>query len=146
MNIINPDYAVMGCGLNDDTRLTFSLTLQYGGWAGSGWNTGAISVDEYEQKLTSYINGLKNAKSALDAAKADLAAKQQAAAGAAATVRQKQDAFDAAQTGVDAAKQDVTDASVPSMPPRLMSPPSSRASRMPRPSLMRRNRTSMPPT
>ena len=36
--------------------------------------------------------------------------------------------------------------SVPSMPPRLMSPPSSRASRMPRPSLMRRNRTSMPPT
>ena len=96
MNIINPDYAVMGCGLNDDTRLTFSLTLQYGGWAGSGWNTGAISVDEYEQKLTSYINGLKNAKSALDAAKADLAAKQQAAAGAAATVQQKQDAFDAA--------------------------------------------------
>lgn len=110
MNIINPDYAVMGCGLNDDTRLTFSLTLQYGGWAGSGWNTGAISVDEYEQKLTSYINGLKNAKSALDAAKADLVAKQQAAAGAAATVQQKQDAFDAAQTGVDAAKQDVTDA------------------------------------
>lgn len=110
MNIINPDYAVMGCGLNDDTRLTFSLTLQYGGWAGSGWNTGAISVDEYEQKLISYINGLKNAKSALDAAKADLAAKQQAAAGAAATVQQKQDAFDAAQTGVDAAKQGVTDA------------------------------------
>ena len=82
MNIINPDYAVMGCGLNDDTRLTFSLTLQYGGWAGSGWNTGAMSVDEYEQKLTSYIDGLKNAKSALDAAKADLASKKQAAAGA----------------------------------------------------------------
>ena len=110
MNIINPDYAVMGCGLNDDTRLTFSLTLQYGGWAGSGWNTGAISVDEYEQKLTSYINGLKNAKSALDAAKADLSSKQQAAAGAAATVQQKQDAADSAQTGVDAAKQGVTDA------------------------------------
>ena len=110
MNIINPDYAVMGCGLNDDTRLTFSLTLQYGGWAGSGWNTGAISVDEYEQKLTSYINGLKNAKSALDVAKADLASKQQAAAGAAATVQQKQDAADSAQADVDAAKQDVTDA------------------------------------
>ena len=136
----------MGCGLNDDTRLTFSLTLQYGGWAGSGWNTGAISVDEYEQKLISYINGLKNAKSALDAAKADLASKQQAAAGAAETVQQKQDAADSAQADVDAAKQDVTDASVPSMPPRLISHPSSRASRMPRPSLMRRNRTSMPPT
>lgn len=110
MNIINPDYAVMGCGLNDDTRLTFSLTLQYGGWAGSGWNTGAISVDEYEQKLTSYINGLKNAKSALDAVKADLASKQQAAAGAAATVQQKQVAVDSAQADVDAAKQGVADA------------------------------------
>ena len=110
MNIINPDYAVMGCGLNDDTRLTFSLTLQYGGWAGSGWNTGAISVDEYEQKLTSYINGLKNAKSALDAAKADLAAKQQAATDAAETVQQKQDAADSAQADVDAAKQGVADA------------------------------------
>lgn len=110
MNIINPDYAVMGCGLNDDTRLTFSLTLQYGGWAGSGWNTGAMSVDEYEQKLTSYIDGLKNAKSALDAAKADLASKKQAAAGAAATVQQKQVAVDSAQAGVDAAKQSVADA------------------------------------
>lgn len=110
MNIINPDYAVMGCGLNDDTRLTFSLTLQYGGWAGSGWNTGAISVDEYEQKLTSYINGLKNAKSALDAVKADLASKQQAATSAAATVQQKQDAADSAQADVDAAKQGVADA------------------------------------
>ena len=80
------------------------------GWAGSGWNTGAISVDEYEQKLTSYINGLKNAKSALDAAKANLASKKQAAAGAATTVQQKQVAVDSAQAGVDAAKQDVTDA------------------------------------
>ena len=110
INIINPDYAVMGCGLNDDTRLTFSLTLQYGGWSGSGWNVNPISVDEYEQKLTSYINGLKNAKSALDAAKADLASKQQAAAGAAATVQQKQVAADSAQAAVVAAKQDVTDA------------------------------------
>lgn len=108
MNIINPDYAVMGCGLNDDTRLTFSLTLQYGGWAGSGWNTGAISVDEYEQKLTSYINGLKNAKSALDAAKADLAAKQQAATDAAETVQQKQDAADSAKADTEAKQQDVT--------------------------------------
>ena len=110
INIINPDYAVMGCGLNDDTRLTFSLTLQYGGWAGSGWNTGAISVDEYEQKLTSYVNVLKSAQSALNAAKADLASKKQAATGAAATVQQKQDAADSAQDDVDAAKQDVTDA------------------------------------
>ena len=110
MNIINPDYAVMGCGLNDDTRLTFSLTLQYGGWSGSGWNMNPISVDEYEQNLTSYINGLKSAKSALDAAKADLASKQQAATDAAETVQQKQVAADSAQAGVDAAKQDVTDA------------------------------------
>lgn len=110
MNIINPDYAVMGCGLNDDTRLTFSLTLQYGGWAGSGWNMNPISVDEYEQKLTSYINGLKNAKSALDAAKADLASKQQAATDAAETVQQKQVAADSAQTAVVAAKQGVADA------------------------------------
>lgn len=110
MNIINPDYAVMGCGLNDDTRLTFSLTLQYGSWSGSGWNMNPISVDEYEQNLTSYINGLKSAKSALDAAKADLASKQQAAADAAETVQQKQVAADSAQAGVDAAKQDVTDA------------------------------------
>lgn len=110
MNIINPDYAVMGCGLNNDTRLTFSLTLQYGGWAGSGWNMNPISVDEYEQKLTSYINGLKNAKSALDAAKADLASKQQAATDAAETVQQKQVAADSAQTAVVAAKQGVADA------------------------------------
>lgn len=110
MNIINPDYAVMGCGLNNDTRLTFSLTLQYGGWAGSGWNMNPISVDEYEQKLTSYINGLKNAKSALDAAKADLASKQQAATDAAETVKQKQVAADSAQTAVVAAKQGVADA------------------------------------
>ncbi len=80
------------------------------GWAGSGWNMNPMSVDEYEQKLTSYINGLKNAKSALDVAKADLASKQQAAAGAAATVQQKQDAADSAQAGVDAAKQGVADA------------------------------------
>lgn len=113
MNIINPDYAVMGCGLNDDTRLTFSLTLQYGGWSGSGWNMNPISVDEYEQNLTSYINGLKSAKSALDAAKADLASKQQAATDAAETVQQKQVAFDAAnaavttvQSKLDAAKAD----------------------------------------
>lgn len=110
INIINPDYAVMGCGLNDDTRLTFSLTLQYGGWSGSGWNMNPISVGEYEQKLTSYVNVLKSAKSALDAAKADLASKQQAATGAAETVQQKQVAADSAQTGVDAAKQGVTDA------------------------------------
>lgn len=80
------------------------------GWAGSGWNMNPMSVDEYEQKLTSYINGLKNAKSALDAAKANLASKKQAAAGAATTVQQKQVAVDSAQAGVDAAKQGVADA------------------------------------
>lgn len=80
------------------------------GWAGSGWNMNPMSVDEYEQKLTSYINGLKNAKSALDAAKADLASKKQVAAGAAATVQQKQVAADSAQADVDAAKQGVADA------------------------------------
>lgn len=69
-----------------------------------------MSVDEYEQKLTSYINGLKNAKSALDAAKADLASKQQTATDAAETVQQKQDAADSAQADVDAAKQGVADA------------------------------------
>lgn len=114
MNIINPELAVMGmatCTKGTMSGLqTQCYTAEISGWSGSGWNTNPISVDEYEQKLTSYINGLKNAKSALDAAKADLASKQQAAAGAAATVQQKQDAADFAQADVDAAKQDVTDA------------------------------------
>lgn len=114
MNIINPELAVMGmatCTKGTMSGLqTQCYTAEISGWSGSGWNMNPISVDEYEQKLTSYINGLKNAKSALDAAKADLAAKQQAAAGAAATVQQKQDAADSAQAGVDAAKQGVTDA------------------------------------
>ena len=114
MNIINPELAVMGmatCTKGTMSGLqTQCYTAEISGWSGSGWNTNPISVDEYEQKLTSYINGLKNAKSALDVAKADLASKQQAAAGAAATVQQKQDAADFAQADVDAAKQDVTDA------------------------------------
>ena len=114
MNIINPELAVMGmatCTKGTMSGLqTQCYTAEISGWSGSGWNMNPMSVDEYEQKLSSYINGLKNAKSALDAAKADLATKQQAAAGAAATVQQKQDAADSAQTGVDAAKQGVTDA------------------------------------
>ena len=117
MNIINPELAVMGmatCTKGAMSGLqTQSYTAEISGWSGSGWNTNPISVDEYEQKLTSYINGLKNAKSALDAAKADLASKKQAAAGAATTVQQKQVAFDAAnavvtaaQTKLDSAKAD----------------------------------------
>lgn len=114
MNIINPELAVMGmatCTKGTMSGLqTQCYTAEISGWSGSGWNTNPISVDEYEQKLTSYIDGLKNAKSALDAAKADLASKKQAAAGAATTVQQKQVAVDSAQAGVDVAKQDVTDA------------------------------------
>lgn len=114
MNIINPELAVMGmatCTKGTMSGLqTQCYTAEISGWSGSGWNMNPMSVDEYEKKLTSYINGLKNAKSALDAAKADLASKKQAAAGAATTVQQKQVAVDAAQAGVDAAKQDVADA------------------------------------
>ena len=114
MNIINPELAVMGmatCTKGTMSGLqTQCYTAEISGWSGSGWNMNPISVDEYEQKLTSYINGLKNAKSALDAAKADLASKKQAAAGAATTVQQKQVAVDSAQAGVDAAKQSVADA------------------------------------
>ncbi len=114
MNIINPELAVMGmatCTKGTMSGLqTQCYTAEISGWSGSGWNMNPISVDEYEQKLTSYINGLKNAKSALDAAKADLASKKQAAAGAATTVQQKQVAVDSAQAGVDAAKQGVADA------------------------------------
>lgn len=114
LHVISPGIGYMGMAVCSKGTMngwkTDSFDTANLGWAGSGWNMNPMSVDEYEQKLTSYINGLKNAKSALDAVKADLASKQQAAAGAAATVQQKQDAFDAAQTGVDAAKQDVTDA------------------------------------
>lgn len=114
LHVISPEIGYMGMAVCSKGTLngwqTDSLDTANLGWSGSGWNMNPISVDEYEQKLTSYINGLKNAKNALDAAKADLASKQQAATDAAETVQQKQDAFDAAQTGVDAAKQDVTDA------------------------------------
>lgn len=112
LNIINPDLVTMGTAICTKGTMRGYQTHCYtaGESPDSAWKQNPISVDEYEQKLTSYINGLKNAKSALDAAKADLAAKQQAAAGAAATVQQKQDAADSAQAGVDAAKQGVTDA------------------------------------
>lgn len=114
LHVISPEIGYMGMAVCSKGTLngwqTDSLDTANLGWAGSGWNMNPISVDEYEQNLTSYINGLKNAKSALDAAKADLASKQQAAAGAAATVQQKQDAADSAQAGVDAAKQGVADA------------------------------------
>lgn len=114
LHVISPEIGYMGMAVCSKGTMngwkTDSFDTANLGWAGSGWNMNPMSVDEYEQKLTSYINGLKNAKSALDAAKADLASKQQAAAGAAATVQQKQVAADSAQADVDAAKQDVTDA------------------------------------
>lgn len=114
LHVISPEIGYMGMAVCSKGTMngwkTDSFDTANLGWAGSGWNMNPMSVDEYEQKLTSYINGLKNAKSALDAAKADLASKQQAAAGAAATVQQKQDAADSAQADVDAAKQGVADA------------------------------------
>ena len=114
LHVISPEIGYMGMAVCSKGTMngwqTDSLDTANLGWAGSGWNMNPISVDEYEQNLTSYINGLKNAKSALDAAKADLATKQQAAAGAAATVQQKQDAADSAQADVDAAKQGTADA------------------------------------
>lgn len=114
LHVISPEIGYMGMAVCSKGTMngwkTDSLDTANLGWAGSGWNMNPMSVDEYEQKLTSYINGLKNAKSALDVAKADLASKKQAAAGAATTVQQKQVAVDSAQAGVDAAKQGVADA------------------------------------
>lgn len=114
LHVISPEIGYMGMAVCSKGTMngwqTDSLDTASLGWAGSGWNMNPISVDEYEQNLTSYINGLKNAKSALDAAKTNLASKQQAATGAAETVQQKQVAADSAQAGVDAAKQDVTEA------------------------------------
>lgn len=117
LHVISPEIGYMGMAVCSKGTLngwqTDSLDTANLGWAGSGWNMNPMSVDEYEQKLTSYINGLKNAKSALDVAKADLASKKQAAAGAATTVQQKQVAFDAAnaavmtaQSKLDSAKAD----------------------------------------
>lgn len=114
LHVISPEIGYMGMAVCSKGTMngwkTDSFDTANLGWAGSGWNMNPMSVDEYEQKLTSYINGLKNAKSALDAAKADLASKKQAAAGAATTVQQKQVAVDSAQAGVDAAKQGAADA------------------------------------
>ena len=114
LHVISPEIGYMGMAVCSKGTMngwkTDSFDTANLGWAGSGWNMNPMSVDEYEQKLTSYINGLKNAKSALDAAKTNLASKKQAAAGAAATVQQKQVAADSAQAGVDAAKQGVADA------------------------------------
>lgn len=114
LHVISPEIGYMGMAVCSKGTMngwkTDSFDTANLGWAGSGWNMNSMSVDEYEQKLTSYINGLKNAKSALDAAKADLASKQQAATDAAETVQQKQVAADSAQADVDGAKQGVTDA------------------------------------
>lgn len=114
LHVISPEIGYMGMAVCSKGTMngwkTDSFDTANLGWAGSGWNMNPMSVDEYEQKLTSYINGLKNAKNALDAAKADLASKKQAAVGAATTVQQKQVAVDSAQAGVDAAKQGVADA------------------------------------
>lgn len=114
IHVITPTLGAMGFGVCSKGTMygwkTDSFTASWSDSSKSPWNTDPISVDEYEQNLTSYIDSLKNAKSALDAAKADLASKQQAAAGAAAAVRQKQVAADSAQAGVDAAKQGVDEA------------------------------------
>lgn len=114
LHVISPEIGYMGMAVCSKGTMngwkTDSFDTANLGWAGSGWNMNPMPVDEYEQKLTSYIDGLKNAKSALDAAKTNLASKKQAAAGAAATVQQKQVAADSARAGVDAAKQGVADA------------------------------------
>ncbi len=108
LHVISPEIGYMGMAVCSKGTMngwkTDSFDTANLGWAGSGWNMNPMSVDEYEQKLTSYINGLKNAKSALNVAKADLASKKQAAAGAAATVQQKQVAFDAANAAVTTAQ------------------------------------------
>lgn len=108
LHVISPEIGYMGMAVCSKGTMngwkTDSFDTANLGWAGSGWNMNPMSVDEYEQKLTSYINGLKNAKSALDAAKADLASKKQAAAGAATTVQQKQVALDAANAAVTTAQ------------------------------------------
>ncbi len=79
LHVISPEIGYMGMAVCSKGTMngwkTDSFDTANLGWAGSGWNMNPMSVDEYEQKLTSYINGLKNAKSALDAAKADLASK-----------------------------------------------------------------------
>ena len=106
LHVISPEIGYMGMAVCSKGTMngwkTDSFDTANLGWAGSGWNMNPMSVDEYEQKLTSYINGLKNAKSALDVAKADLASKKQAAAGAA-----KQQGVTDAQTELDAAKSDL---------------------------------------
>lgn len=115
LNIINPDLVTMGTAICTKGTMRGYQTHCYtaGESPDSAWKQNPMSVDEYEQKLTSYIDGLKNAKSALDAAKADLASKQQAATDVAATVQQKQVALDAAnaavttvQSKLDSAKAD----------------------------------------
>ena len=78
LHVISPEIGYMGIAVcskgTTNGWKTDSFDTANLGWAGSGWNMNPMSVDEYEQKLTSYINGLKNAKSALDAVKADLEA------------------------------------------------------------------------
>ena len=153
LHVISPEIGYMGMAVCSKGTLngwqTDSLDTANLGWAGSGWNMNPISVDEYEQKLTSYINGLKNAKSALDVAKADLACRYKRAGPPRAppqpSSRSRSRWIPHGQVSMPQSRV-LPMPSVPSTPPRLMSPPSSRASRMPRPSLMRRNRTSMPPT
>lgn len=111
MNIINPELAVMGmatCTKGTMSGLqTQCYTAEISGWSGSGWNMNPMSVDEYEQKLTSYINGLKNAKSALAAAKADLASKQQGVTDAQTELNAAKSDLDAANAAVDTAKSTV---------------------------------------
>ena len=111
LHVISPEIGYMGMAVCSKGTMngwkTDSFDTANLGWAGSGWNMNPMSVDEYEQKLTSYINGLKNAKSALDAAKADLASKQQGVTDAQTELNAAKSDLDAANAAVDTAKSTV---------------------------------------
>ena len=119
LHVISPEIGYMGMAVCSKGTMngwkTDSFDTANLGWAGSGWNMNPMSVDEYEQKLTSYINGLKNAKSALDAVKADLASKQ----------------ISGCRGRPPAPQQPSSRSRMPSMPHRQVSMPRSRMSPMP---------------
>lgn len=61
LNVISPEIGYMGMAVCSKGTMngwkTDSFDTANLGWAGSGWNMNPMSVDEYEQKLTSYIDG-----------------------------------------------------------------------------------------
>lgn len=72
----------MGTGINTSTTNNFygttaSFTAQASpSWGyDHDWTNSAMSVDEFEQTLNGYVNGLKNAGSKLETAKKDLVSK-----------------------------------------------------------------------